>query len=1221
MKKSPNLLDPIIPPMEVSDAVGAGSTLRSKHRSRGFALLVTLLMMVLLVILALGLLSLSTVTLRQAEAGSAMSIARANARLALMMAIGELQKSAGTDKAVTANADLLSTTPAKPNLTGVWSSWDYLKDVSDPTNTTLDYPGQKTKHFQRWLVSDADPMAASAPGYSGTPFAGKTIELVGSGSLGQGTAASQKAQAGRVAVMRDGNPEGAYAWHVADESVKARVASYRNPSLNTSLAKKRALLSGNRPDVSVVKSTDGTMLDFLPKDDTATTFAAANVASGKLVDLPQIGLFASPAPQAGKFRNDVTPYSLGLQTDVRNGGLKKDLTSMFESAALPAEYASKRLYASTGNITDLSDPNWSALMGYYRIYKDVGTSESQAGLPSYRVAPKEKINVNDARFALAAPVNFSPVPVIAKVEVLFTLALRDDHVANRNPGRPYLMHMVATPLVTLYNPYNVALEFDQMQVVVRNVPFGVKCFVNNQPLSADKERIGDMHITATNRGEKSFALDISNWTSPGSEGSRGTITMKPGQSLVCGPYVDPALKFMPNSTSPLFDNGNDAGGVNHMTGAVTPVKSKPGFAGKGVGYDCDYMVPHYNTVPTNPNTHSTNSGCLNIKLSDPADTFHCEFGLLQPTAPAAPNDRLQVYATIQTMQYGGQLFTYTDQLTLDNRFGSSLRYPLTGETPAANFYNSNGLPLVEQANVKTVAILSAYARTSNGGVYETRKRTPGTGVNTLLDGRLPSQPFLFNNPGNAVEQVDLKNDFPGNFSREMNFQPLPGEVEDVFNVSGTRCDMLTGNTSVTGIKSGATFELPSGPMQSISDFRRSNALTTPFPPAFVQPVANSSAAPQLATTAISAKGPTGTTYQMLDHSVLANNSLYDSFYFSTVAPDVGVGADKVFRDFMAGTRALPNQGYQPWLPKGETVDSLVSKCFSGSNPSAIAYQQLGRCQMVKGAFNVNSTRVEAWKAMLSAMSRSEVNVLWAASGQLKAQKSGTVPILPMSMPTGGSNAQIFSAADIDDQRTNLWNGYHELTATEIETLAKCIVDQVRTRGPFLSLSEFVNRRIGPDSEMTRAGALKVAIKKSGINHDATYLSQVLFGSSDFDAKDASGNPLFDYKTKPAAGDNPAEGAPGWVSQGDLMHLLEPAATVRSDTFVVRAYGEATDKNGNVTARAFAEAVVQRTPEFIDPSDDSSVNVFQAGASKSPVNPIFGRRMEVSSFRWLTPSEI
>jgi len=1194
---------------------------RRARRTEGFALLVTLLMMVLLTILALGLLSLSTVTLRQADASSAMSTARANARLALMLAIGELQKSAGTDKAVTANAELLSTTPAKPNLTGVWSSWDYLKDVTDPTNATLDYTVQKTKHFQRWLVSDADPLAASAPGYSGTPFTGKTIELVGNGSLGQGAAASQKAQAGRVAVMRDGNPDGGYAWHVADESVKARVASYRDPSLNTTLAKKRALLSGNRPDVSVVKAPDGSVLDFLPKDDTTTGYGTAKVAMSQLVDLPQMGLFTATISQAGKFRNDVTPYSLGLQTDVRNGGLKKDLTSMFEATALPTAYASKKLYASTGNITDTSDPNWSALMAYYRTYKDVGTSDSQAGLPSYKVAPKEKINVNDARFVLAAPASFTPVPVIAKVEILFTLALREDHLLTRKPSMPYLMHLVCTPLVTLYNPYNVALEFDQMQVVVRNVPFGLRCFVNNLPLSVSQEKLGDLHITVGNRGEKSFALDISNWTNPNADGSRGTITMKPGQSLVCGPYVDPALKFTPNSTSPLFDNGNDAGGVNHMTGSVTPVKAKPGFAGKGVGYDCDYLVPHYNTVAANPNTTCSTPGSLVIRLADPPDSFHCEFGLLQPAAPAAPNDRLQVYAIIQGMQYGGQLFTYTDQLTLDNRFGPSMRYPLTGERPAADFFDSNATPLAEQTNVKTIAILSAYARTSNGGVYETRQRTPGSGLNTLLDGRLASQPFLFNNPGSPVEQVDLKKDVPGNFSREMNFQRLPGEVEDVFNVNGTRCDMLTGNTSVTGIKSGATFELPSGPMQSLADFRRSNALTTPFPPAFVQPVANSSAAPQLATTAISAKGPTGTTYQMLDHSVLANNSLYDSFYFSTVAPDLGVGADKVLRDFMGGIRSLPNQGYQPWLPRGETVDSLVTKCFSGGNPSAIAYQQLGRCQMVKGAFNVNSTRVEAWKAMLSAMSRSEVNVLWAASGQLKAQKSGTVPILPMSMPVGGSTSQSFTAADIDDQRTNNWNGYRELTATEIDTLAKCIVDQVRARGPFLSLSEFVNRRIGGDSEMTRSGVLKVAIKKSGINHDATYLSQVLFGSSDFDAKDASGSPLFNYKTKPVAGDNPAEGAPGWVSQGDLMHVLEPAATVRSDTFVVRAYGEATDKNGNITARAFAEAVVQRTPEFIDPADDSSVNVYQTGASNSLVNPIFGRRLEIVSFRWLAPSEI
>ncbi|MCW1923908.1 hypothetical protein OKA05_15170 [Luteolibacter arcticus] len=1170
--------------------------------------------MTLLTVIAVGLLGLSSISLRQSASGSAMAEARANARLALMLAIGDLQKCAGSDKAVTATSELHSEEPKKANLTGVWSSWDVLGEIKDFSNASPDYAGEKSKRFQRWLVSDADPQAATNPTYGETDYQDQTIELVGEGSLGQAGPDAPKIKAGRVLVAHNGKPAGAYAWHVSDEAVKARIGTYRDPDLNSSMAEKRALLSGNRPEVSVIGDADGKMLDFLPKDDTANSFGEAKTAAGKLVDFNQTELFAKDTGIPKKFRNDITPYSLGLLTDVRNGGIKKDLTSMFEASALPPAYAGKKLFESTSGITAPSDPNWSALASYHKTYKDLIKPDTA---PTFRVAPKEKININDAKFALKAPVGFAPVPVIAKVEFLVSLVLRDEHLLTRKPSMPYLMHLLNTPLVTLHNPYNVVLEFDQMQVVMRNLPLGIKFYVNNVPMSAEMARIGDLRITPSNRGEKSFAMDISNWTSPDASGTRKPITMQPGQTLVCGPYVDPGLKFMPNSTNPLFDNGNNASGVSG-TGAVNPVKAKPGFAGKGVGYDCDYMVPGYSTVPTNPNTQSTTPGSLVIKLAEPADTIHCEFGLMQPAAPAAPNDRLKVYATIQGTQYGGIVVVYNDQLTLDKRFGAVKRFPQKGAMSATEFYEPNTKPLAHQAKVKTIGMLSAYARTSNGGVYETGSRTPGSGVNSLLDGRLAGKPFLFDNFASPVEQLELKNDVAGNFSRELNFQPLPGEIDDVFEINGTRTPALTGNTSMKGIKSGASFELPSGPLQSIADFRRSNALTTPFQPAFVQPVANSSVSPMMATTSVKANG---VSYPLLDHSILANDALYDEFYFSTLAPAAGVGAAQVFRDFMAGARALPNQSFQHWLPEGETAESMASKCYSGSTPSADAYQQLALCQMVKGPFNVNSTSVQAWKAMLSAMSGSEVNVLWAASGQLKDEKPADVPIMAMSLPVAGSTSKPFSAADIDNERTRDFNGYRELSAAEVEKLAGCIVDQVRARGPFLSLSEFVNRRIGADSEMTRAGALQVAIKKSGINHDGTFLNQVLLKSEDFDAKDISGAPLFNYKTRPLTGDNPAEGAPGWISQGDLMHLLEPSATVRSDTFVIRSCGEATDGDGDVIARAYAEAVVQRVPEYVDPADSAATNIYQSDVSSSTVNLKFGRRLKVMSFRWLSPSEI
>jgi hypothetical protein len=80
---------------------------------------------------------------------------------------------------------------------------------------------------------------------------------------------------------------------------------------------------------------------------------------------------------------------------------------------------------------------------------------------------------------------------------------------------------------------------------------------------------------------------------------------------------------------------------------------------------------------------------------------------------------------------------------------------------------------------------------------------------------------------------------------------------------------------------------------------------------------------------------------------------------------------------------------------------------------------------------------------------------------------------------------------------------------------------------------------------------------------------------------------------------PATGTP---TGAQIAALLEPVLVVRSDTFRVRAYGDAIEPvDGTVEAKAYCEAIVQRMPEEIGGG--------------------FGRRLVVIYFRWLARADI
>ncbi|MFK7911150.1 MAG: hypothetical protein AB8F34_11215, partial [Akkermansiaceae bacterium] len=94
----------------------------SRLQSPGFALIATISVMVLLTLIALAMLSLSTITTREGSNVSAQLKAQANARLALMIALGELQQEMGPDMRISAESAILDTDESTAAIDGMAQS-------------------------------------------------------------------------------------------------------------------------------------------------------------------------------------------------------------------------------------------------------------------------------------------------------------------------------------------------------------------------------------------------------------------------------------------------------------------------------------------------------------------------------------------------------------------------------------------------------------------------------------------------------------------------------------------------------------------------------------------------------------------------------------------------------------------------------------------------------------------------------------------------------------------------------------------------------------------------------------------------------------------------------------------------------------------------------------------------------------------------------------------
>jgi hypothetical protein len=404
-----------------------------------------------------------------------------------------------------------------------------------------------------------------------------------------------------------------------------------------------------------------------------------------------------------------------------------------------------------------------------------------------------------------------------------------------------------------------------------------------------------------------------------------------------------------------------------------------------------------------------------------------------------------------------------------------------------------------------------------------------------------------------------------------------------------------------------------------------------------------------------------------DHAWMANSAIYDRFFLSGAAPVIvrdstvteAKNLNAVLDDFAAGTGSLAN----PRTKLFATRDPAVVRAMLGN------HRRIAGTILTDGTFNVNSTSVDAWAALLASAKR---NAMGAATDVLP----GTDKNARFPRAVRADLADYNYKSPFNDKKA--WTGLATLDDAQIRLLAKSIVEETRmrirynhryqygikngmdvhyvikNRGvevplPYIGLAQFVNRfNCGAyPNQVAFQGCLQNAILRADVdganlsNRSSPLVSAPYYDSTKLTSGAANAGPglipyvfqsynvnAADPRTNAYKGHS-LRAAPTSLMQSDILEAVGSSLSTRSDTFVIRCYGDATDPldPGRTIAGCWIEAVVQRIPEFCDASQPPETEVCKPsdGQLHNPllnqINRTLGRRFVILSTRTLAQKDL
>lgn len=1289
---------------------------RMRHRNEhGFALVISLSLMAFVLVLLLTITSLAKIESTSSSTAMKKMQAEQNALLALNIAIGQLQKYVGPDQRTTARADLENgTSTSHSHWLGTYGS-SIPADYSTPPETiatelsdlgNISSKGSSAR-LLNWLVSGNETAAFDPNWVSGDvgdkgeitayPNANTDLNFAPSATVDGLTISSQATdtditiadtsgteQPARLLVggnsvtstrdssnvpvdyvvvpavdIESGNStRNRYAWWVSDEGMKARInlpLAGSDSSLSTAEAfeERRNAFSNSTREAIELMALDSPNDGSLPALDAARigSLYPVDASVSSIFSTTQTALISSDSDAmstALKYRfHDITTASSSVLSDTYAGGLKRDLSilldesSNFSYATTPSDstFDSNTLWPRHTDATDdtvaFSDnygmPTWKHLRSYYQT-RVPASGVLEPILPAHDKATGVGGNTDGVEDHVGI------APILTYCSMGFSMGLHKEGAPAGAPAAAGdVIYLKLYPLVVLWNPYNFTIKASEYEVglypthsnrlyVDKSTDGGVTWIDTSGQVDAN----GDIVDTDGNGiPDKTYSFDFQELPGTSSQSNFTRFRLNspdipPGQSLI---FSLPA-----SASGDPYDQRNILENIepNESAYVTVPFQRKTGNGNNTEDTTVlagDTNAKYRLRVQLDSNGNETSSfknggaGGFNMYLGEPddADNIFADHWLLDPSRGGTgshqlfnpsrsgdyradvPTDR-RWYNTHQAIDWNGTVadspLQFFDQLTYEPDDSAAYVFLaqalFSGAGSNARFNPDQYMfttRWLAQGNMRATRTARSMRDNNFNVLYISTAGSTSQSVRWQKFNISEAAPNR-TSAGSGHDVIDTPVD-------AMLFE-FPDEGQDLFSIG----QLQHANLSFFG-------SYPSYPIgNSLADFRLplkdpSNSKFRPLPAGHQLVRIDDPISP-----GDNRKGLTQDMNAYYDISYLLNRTLWDRYYFSTV-PATGVVPD-----------TLPNPRY---LRHSSSID------LQDPDESAAAL-------VMAGGFNINSTSEQAWRAVLGGgnlLDFTPDNVAPASNTELH-------PSFPrLTSPYG------------DDDPDNPWTGYRTLDEDQIAQLARNIVTEIRNRGPFVSVADFVNRRIydnpatGDSSSSTGEvwehetfrGTIQAAIDRTAATQAGSFASNDANGDfwvQDQLASNTSGdgrhNQTTQYtmgyydKSQLEGGDIPSKPsgnrsafAPKYITQADILAKIGANLSARSDTFTIRTYGETVNSVTNaVDAQAWCEATVQRLPEYFD----SGANAASAAPSElTPLNKAFGRQFKILSLKWLSSNDI